>query len=407
MTGATVSARPAPRVVDLLLAVGVSAALVMIVALAEPVRGGAPRPLAHLFAVGFGAVLLLRRRFPVGVLVVSALGTFGYYAADLPVIGVAVPILGALYSAAEAGATRASIACGSVVLVVAQLFRLRDDPRPAGYVLGYESVANLALIGGAIALGYGVRAGRARAEQQARIAEMTREQLEREGRMQVQVERDRISRDLHDTVGHALSAITLHASVGLEALGRDDGEVRSTTPRPPGVGAADRQAPDVSDAGHALAQIRDEGARALGELRTMVRVLRAEDRRREVLSLDAIGPLVERARQAGIDVSADVVVDVAELSGPVDTAGYRVVQEALTNVLRHARARTVTVRARLAGGTLELTVADDGVGAAEVTAGYGLTGMAERLRLLGGSLTTSSAPGEGFVVVARVPARLT
>ncbi len=381
--------RVPPRAFDVLLAVVVAVVLSLIIALSRAGVGDAPPVSAYVFAVGFGAVLLLRRRMPVPVLVLSVLATFAYYTLRFPPIGVALPVVAALYSAAEAGLIRWAVGAGAVVFTVSLYFRLRDDPQPIGYVLGTDAVSNVALIAAAIALGYAIRARRLRAAQQEQITRLTREQSVREAEARVRSERERISRDLHDTLGHALSAIALHASVGSEAVGRSDDTV---------VDALDR--------------VRNQSTASLRELRSMVRLLRsttADEETRQVRSLSDARVILDEARTAGLDVVADIDVSSIDLSAAVDTTAYRVIQEALTNTLRHAEATTARVSAVVEDGTLRVTVADDGHGAAadDESRGYGITGMVERVHLLGGSLHTRSAPGSGFTVEATIPARPT
>ena len=113
------------------------------------------------------------------------------------------------------------------------------------------------------------------------------------------------------------------------------------------------------------------------------------------------------ARAAGLAVDAQVDVPAGALSPAVDAAAHRIVQEAVTNALRHAGAGELAVSARLEAGSLRLEIADDGRGAADlVHGGVGLEGMRERVRLLGGSLEVRTAPGEGFALRAELPARL-
>lgn len=238
-----------PWVVDALLATAVTVVLSAIVALSQAAAEEPPNILAYVFTLGFGAVLLLRRSMPIPVLLLSVLGTFGYYILDLPPIGVALPVVAALFSAAEVGLTRWAVGAGASVFAVSLYFRLRDEPPPLGYLLGYDTVSNIALIAAGIALGFGVRVRRIQAAQQAEIARLTDAQLEREAYSRMQHERERISRDLHDTVGHTMSVISLQANVGTEALGHDDRAVND-----------------------ALARIRTASTRSLQELRSMLRI---------------------------------------------------------------------------------------------------------------------------------------
>ncbi|MFT3889858.1 MAG: sensor histidine kinase [Arachnia sp.] len=379
----------APWIVDALLAAGVTAVLASIIALSQVPTGASSNVLAYVFATGFGAVLLLRRSMPIPVLLLSVLGTFGYYILDLPPIGVALPVVAALFSAAEVGLTHWAVGAGAVVFIVSLYFRVRDDPAPLGYLLGYDAVSNIALIAAGIALGYSLRARRIRAVQQAEIARLTEAQIAREAESRMQGERERISRELHDTLGHTMSVISLHAGVGAEAVGHDDRTVSE-----------------------ALERIRTASTRSLQELRSMVRILRSTsdpDETRSILSLSAVQELVDAARGAGVEVTTDITATPAELSAPVDAAAYRVIQESITNVIRHARATRAQVHVDIRDGRLHINVTDNGRGSAAdagAKGGYGMVGMSERVRLLGGSLTTRSVPGAGFVVEATIPARL-
>jgi signal transduction histidine kinase len=378
-------AQAPPVVVDALLGTAVALAVALIIAVD---RGGdrPPDALAYLFALGFGALVLLRRRAPRVVLVLTVLGLFAYYTFGYPPIGVAVPLVAALFGAADSGLTRWAAGAGAVVFAVSVHFRIGEGEALASLLLGYEAVSNLALIAAAIALGYGARARRTGAAQQAEITRLTALQAVREAEARMQRERERISRDLHDTVGHTMSVIALQAGVATEA-----------------VGAASPAATEALD------RIRAASGATLRDLRSMVRLLRSAapaDDGSDVLSLTAVPDLVDAATSAGVAVSTRIDVDPARLSPPVDAAAYRIVQESLTNVVRHAAAGRVALVVELRDGALHVGVTDDGRGARPGPGegeGQGLAGMAERVRLLGGSLRTRTAPGEGFAVEARIP----
>ncbi|MFD0996677.1 signal transduction histidine kinase [Pseudoclavibacter chungangensis] len=369
---------------DVALAVLVTLVLAAVIALSAAGSRTAPPPLAFVFALGFGAVLLARRRFPVLVLAVSVLATFGYYTLGLPTIGVALPVVAALGSAAERGRTAWAIGAGVLVFLVALAFRLRDDPLPLGALLGPDAMSNIALLAAGIAIGALVRERRTGRAQQRRIALLRQEQAERESAARVQLEREELSRELHDTIGHALSVIALHAGVGAESLGRDG-----------------------SAAEAAFDRIRTQSTASLDELRTMVRVLRSgggPSPERRIASLADAPLLVERARATGLAVEASIDLDGAVLTSGVEAAAYRVLQESLTNVLRHACASRVEVRVRVEDRGLVVLVADDGRGPTdEGDDGFGVVGMTERVRLLGGSLTTRRGTDGGTVVEARLP----
>ncbi|WP_291808188.1 sensor histidine kinase [Cellulomonas sp.] len=380
--------RPPPagtRATDVGLAVGTVAVVALTIGSGVAAER-ATSPVAYVFALGFGAVLLARRRWPVAVLVVTVLGIFAYYALGFPAIGQALPAAAALYSAAELGRTRAALAVGTVLVGVAAYFRITEG-LPATYLLSYELLTNVALVAAAVALGVSVRVRReARADQERlRVAALAEQAAEAERRLEAQ--RVRIARDLHDSIGHTVSVIAVHAGVAAEAVGRDDALVASS-----------------------LAQVRDATRSTLRELRATVRLLRTtgDDPARGAVGVAGVPALAASAGAAGLDVDVRLDVPDGALDGAIGAAAYRIVQEALTNVLRHAGAGSVDVEVRVADGWLDLRVRDDGAGPGEGASGdgQGLRGMAERAGLLGGTLTSGPADGGGFVVQARLPARL-
>ncbi|HJF13333.1 MAG TPA: sensor histidine kinase [Enteractinococcus helveticum] len=374
-------------VVDALFGTAVALSLALIIATsADTARP--PNVLAYVFAFGFGALLMLRRSMPRTVLVLSALGMFAYYALDYPAIGVAIPLVAALFSSAEAGLMGWPVGVALIVFVVSMFYRILDGGEALGFILGYETVSNVALFTAAIALGYGVRARRLRALQQAEIVKLTESQLAREAELQVQKERERFSRDLHDIVGHTMSVISLHAGVASEAVGNDD-----------------------RAASEALDRIRTASNRSLRELRSMVRMLRSPAEGREthrVQSLSAIQELVDTAKGAGIEIDTAIELDPSDLSDTVDVAAYRMLQESITNIVRHSQATRAKVKANIRDGRLCLTITDNGRGSTmdHQRTGYGIASMTERARLLGGSLTIHASEDAGFTVNAIIPTRL-
>lgn len=220
-----------------------------------------------------------------------------------------------------------------------------------------------------------------RRRHQRRAAIVEREQRER---AVLRAERARIARELHDVVAHAISVILLQAR-----------------------GAGHALAEHPADAGEALAAIETTAARALAEMRRLLMVLRADEEDLAVSpqpSLSEIEALIGQVRAAGLPVELRVTGKRAELPAGVDLCGYRVVQEALTNALKHAGPATATVLLRYAGDAVTVEVADTGGGsAAEVTPGAGLAGMRERVALLGGRLESGPRANGGFVVSAWLP----
>lgn len=363
------------RLADAALAVSVTLVISLVVA-ADP--SGISPVEGIVCAAGFGALLLLRRRFPVIILAVTILGVFGYYAAGFPPIGMVLPAVGALYSAAEMRRTYWAIGCAAVLIAVASFYRM-DGSEPQAALNGYTFVTELALAAASIALGVVVCMVREARERSARIAELTAAEEAHAAEARMQAERMQIARDLHDTIGHTLSVASLHSGVAAEAT-------------------------NAAAARAALDQVRAATATALRELRRTVKVLRA-DRMPEpapVLGLGSAEQLFAAARGAGLRVDAEIASD--PLPAAVDATAYRIVQESLTNALRHAAASRVSVTARVDAGVLALRIADDGAGgrADAVGGGAGIRGMRERAELLGGTLTAGHAT-TGFVVEARLP----
>jgi signal transduction histidine kinase len=225
-------------------------------------------------------------------------------------------------------------------------------------------------------IGEGIRTRRDRAAEYWRLAG-EREQSE------VQAERVRIARELHDVLAHSLSQINVQAGVGLHLM--------------------DRQ-PDK--AAEALASIKETSKAALDEVRSVLGALRSDGSTDAPLvpepALDRLPALVAAIR--GVDVTLDdSIVDAPQ---SVQLALFRIAQESLTNVTRHAGAAHATVRLWTEGGAYRLEVLDDGAGSsapASETGGRGLLGMRERAELLGGHLSAGPAPGAGFRVSATIP----
>lgn len=376
---------PHGRLGDAALAVSVTLVIALVVALDS---AGAPSLGGMLCAAGFGAVLLLRRRFPTVVLIVTILGIFVYYAIGLPPIGMVLPTVGALYSAAEMRRILVSVIGAAVLIAVSSFFRL-DDPEPQAALIGYSFVTELALAAAAIALGAAVSLARSTRAQSARIAALTAAEEVHAAEVRMQSEQVRIARDLHDTIGHTLSVASLHASVASESTDPDETEA-------------------------ALTQVRSATSEALRELRRTVKVLRAEaagatSAPASALGLASLRPVFDAARSVGVDVIEQIDVDAGALSRAVDAAAFRIIQESVTNVIRHAGASRVAITARRTLDALEIDVADDGstgsstpTGPPAASEGAGIRGMSERAELLGGTLT-ASPDAAGFAVHARIP----
>jgi signal transduction histidine kinase len=375
--------RVEPRLTDASLAVAVTLVISLVIAADGP--DSTPLP-GFACAAGFGALLLLRRKLPLSVLAVTVLGIFAYYALDLPPIGMVLPAVGALYSTAEVRRTSSAVLGAAVLIAVSSFFRF-DDLDQRAQITGYGFVTELALAAAAIALGSVVRLVRQVRTQSAHIAALTAAEQSRIAEARMQSERVQIARDLHDTIGHTLSVASLHTSVAAEAEDPDD-----------------RTA--------ALERVRGATSVALRELRRTVRVLREEPTGEatpgpaSALGLASVSAVVDAARVAGVDVDIAVDLDPSALPRPVDAAAFRIVQESMTNVLRHSGATAARISAQMHGDEIIVRIVDDGHGGStEPEPGAGIRGMRERAELLGGRLGAGPT-SEGFTVEAHLPIEL-
>jgi signal transduction histidine kinase len=276
--------------------------------------------------------------------------------------------------AGAVGVVAGGMALSLAVLVVAQ-----SDPAGSGV---FELVYPLVYLGGAAVVGVLVR-------RRAELSAVRAAAAESATRLAAVTERTRIAREMHDVVAHGVSLMVVQAEAAEAVL---------------------RSRPD--DAAAALGRIQDSGREALVELQRLLGVLRADDggagpdvAAGAPPSLGHLDELVGHARACGVTVASSVTPDAHQVRGGVGEAAYRVVQEALTNVVRHARATRAEVRVTVEGGSLVVEVRDDGVGPArgQVTVGRGLIGMRERVAIHGGTVQAEPAAGGGFCVFARLP----
>jgi signal transduction histidine kinase len=225
---------------------------------------------------------------------------------------------------------------------------------------------------------------------EAEAAELRAAQAERErdaaGRLAVAEERARIARELHDVVAHAVSVMVLQ--VGAVRHGLPEAEAKHRD---------------------ALKGVEDAGRTALAEMRHLLGAMRRDGDGAELgpqPGLDELEPLLEEVRRAGLPVRLHVEGERRPLPRALDLSAYRIVQEGLTNALKHARDAEADVTVRYAAGALELEVRDDGSGASAGDGlGHGLVGIRERVTIYGGELSAGPAPGGGFVLAARLPVR--
>jgi signal transduction histidine kinase len=286
----------------------------------------------------------------------------------------------ALYAVAVAGLLRRAVALGVAAVTV-----LTIGGAAAGFH-GFTTFGTVLLVEwlvAVVALG-DIHHSRAekRREVARRIAAVEEGRVEHERRLAGE-ERLRIARELHDALGHYISLISVQATAALHGM---------------------RTLPAAPEPAAALDAIKDTSGKALRELRTVLDILRHTAETGPPAGLDRLAVLVEDARSAGFDVRTHVEPAPRPLAPEIDLAAYRIAQEALTNVTRHAEASSVDLRIRYRRGELDLEVWDNGTGDRHRDGmGNGLRGMAERAGLLGGQVTAGPAPEGGFRVNARLP----
>lgn len=329
------------------------------------------------------APLLLRLRWPVPVLVVVVAASAPYHALRYPSEALLPAVLVALYTVASTVPRRhayvAGTAIGTIVIVVAALTGDGGAVDTAGWVFA------------AAAVGVAARNWRAYADEAASRAQQAEHTREEEALRRVVQERLRIARDLHDLLAHSITSIGVQTGAASHLLNTGDGaDQRQMLTR-----TLDSITTTCHQAGAALRT-------ALGVLRDTAE---APDATAEpVPSLARLADLTKIAETAGITAVIHSYGTPRPLAPPVEIAAYRIVQEALTNVVKHANASCARIRLDYAPDRIRVSVTDDGRGAIRSRAGYGILGMIERAQSLGGRLSTRALPGGGFAVVADLPA---
>jgi signal transduction histidine kinase len=335
--------------------------------------GGLPaRPFDALAFVAVGLECLplaVRRRWPAVCLTLVSLGFAvdqlrGYHSVSGAALAVALMSAGAhLEHHRRVTALLFSVAYG---VLAAVLFRLGTEPLP-------EFVTFFLLLVFAWGIGAWLRATRsAEAERRRRVAEET-----------VAAERTRIARELHDVVTHHVTAMVVQAEAA-----------RYLTAAPTRLDET-------------LTAITGTGRRAIADLRHLLDLLNPDHGPEVTPPPGGVRTLVEQAREAGQPVEFAEEGTPAESAGSADLVAYRVVQEALTNALKHAHGSRTTVRIRHGAREIEVVVGTDGTGSPSAVpegSGRGLDGLRDRVRVLGGEFTAGRQGGTGFVVRARIPA---
>jgi signal transduction histidine kinase len=343
--------------------------------LATPLATEAQPDAAHLDAVGYGLIAITalalagRRRWPTGVLAVATAATTVYLARGYAYGPILVAFSIAAYTVAVTLPVRsAALLAGAALVGLTLHVVVPSDGEPG--LIGLAPAAAWVVV--PFAVGVTVRlsreaAARATADAARRIADD---------------ERLRVAQEVHDVVGHGLAAINMQAEIALHLLHRK---------------------PEQAEA--ALTAISRTSKEGLDELRATLTAVRRGGDRAPTPGLAQLPALRDRLGHAGLPVTVSVVGEPAagELPAAVDLAGYRIVQEALTNVLRHAGRTSAQVRVQHRSGAVEVEVTDTGLGGPPSPGGTGIAGMRERATALGGELHAGPRPGGGFRVRAVLP----
>ncbi|WP_313811842.1 histidine kinase [Glutamicibacter sp.] len=336
-------------------------------------RMGAALPPAAVLLLLAGPAVLLLRRYPGVMAVLGAAVALGYLALGFPFGPFLLSFAAALVLAVAAGARWWAWGAAAGFGAVGWLLSAQH-PRSSPLLLAWLVVV---LLAGELA-----RAGRERGAERRRAAEARR-------RHQADEQRLVLARDIHDVVAHSLSMINVQASVALHLAAKD---------------------PDVDKLTEALGNIKTSSAQSLAEVREVLSVLRQDAPRLPGQRLAQLPDLVARVASAQLAVHYTPPAIPGWVDEPVQTAVYRIVQEALTNIVRHASATRVEISLQFDERQALVRVCDDGVGLGAADEGNGLRGMRERVQQLGGSVQIGpGAPGggtgPGTTITASIPNR--
>jgi signal transduction histidine kinase len=336
-------------------------------------------PFARVLLFLTGAALLWRQRYPVAVVFGTSATTLVYLAAGYPYGPVLLAVALACFSAVVSGHRRAAWSAMATLwaghaLLVHWLYRWLPPSGDSAASWGGEIV----IATWVVAIVAVSELARTRREQWAK----ERAERAQAARRRADEERLRIARELHDVLAHSISVINVQAGVGLALLDTDPEQART-----------------------ALTTIKAKSKEALGEVRQVLDTLRApgDAPRTPAPGLDRLPELVEQAASTGLTV--EVEGKPPALTPATDLAAFRIVQEALTNVVRHSGSRHARVCLAREGGALRLRIDDDGpaTGAEVGGSGNGLAGMRERAAALGGTIEAGPRPDGGFRVLATLP----
>ncbi|HEX5966832.1 MAG TPA: sensor histidine kinase [Intrasporangium sp.] len=356
---------------DWVIAVALAAALLVSGRSAQP-STDTVEPLGYALLAAGGLALAARRRTPLVVLVVTGACAVGYQALgfDVP----AVAFLFAVYAAMRAGHRLATAAASVAMLAALPLAALANGKDLGAALAQSRDALEVAWLIAAAAAGEALRQAELRADE----ADRTREQT---AQRRADEERLHIARELHDSLTHQISVIKLQSEVAVHVARRRGEEVPE-----------------------ALLAIQEAGREASRELRATLAALRDGDSN-HAHGIDHLPELVDRARASGLDATLTIEGERQDVPAAVGRTVYRIVQESLTNVARHADSASATVRIDWRPDALAVRIDDDGPATPGVTSapGVGLLGMRERVTALGGRLRAAPRTEGGFSVEAELP----
>jgi signal transduction histidine kinase len=361
---------------DLVLAAALTALALVGIALTE--ASESQRIASAALAVALGAAAAIRSRDPLPLL--GLFVAISVAARALPTLteptnsGVFVFLLVAVYSAAAHTSGRRTLLAGGMTV---GLFVTNLTQDSAGF--NADNVIFFSLL-------FGAPWAAGRAVRQRRLNDRDLELEKGRAAAAIVEERARIARELHDVVAHSISVMVVQARGGRRVLESEPADARD-----------------------AFAVIESTGQQALDEMRRLVGMLRSGDETLPLApqpSVTQLGTLVELVRAAGLPVQLTVEGEPRDLPPGVDLSAYRIVQEALTNALKHAGPARARVVLRYRADDLELEISDDGPGTGDdSSSGYGLVGMRERVSVYGGELQAGRRPEGGYALRVRLPLR--
>jgi signal transduction histidine kinase len=315
-----------------------------------------------------------RRLAPVPVFLVSMAATAALYVQDYDAGGLPFVVAAGAYTVAAYRPLREVLLAGACMYAAFVVMLLADS---AGFA-GAEFATSVPLFGAAMLVGWTMQSRRLRYDA------LEREQGEASARAAAD-ERLRIAQELHDVIGHSLGVIAVQAGVGMHLIDRDPDEAK-----------------------RALEHISRSSRSSLAEIRRLLGLVRSGEGAAAYAPTPGLADLprlADEVRGAGLGVDLAVSAHATGLPPGVELAAYRIVQEALTNTVLHARAHRATVRLDIDAGTLRVVVTDDGTGGDDGrhSGGQGLVGMRERVTVYGGTLDVGPGPAGGYRVAATLP----